>query len=230
MAETVYVCRIGRMAYQQAFELQTRLVNRLAGERAGDWGYLLLVEHPATFTMGRSASRDNVLASEDELAAAGAILVETNRGGDVTFHGPGQVVAYPILHLTSDPPEVHGYLRRLEETLIRAIAHFGVVAGRKPGLTGVWVGEEKVAAIGVAIRRWITYHGIALNVSVDLSYFRLIHPCGIRDRGVTSLERILSRPVEMEEAQAALTAAFGQVFEAELQPITLEALTQDVAQ
>ena len=230
MAGTVYVCRIGRMAYQQAFELQTRLVNRLAGERAGDWGYLLLVEHPATFTMGRSASRDNVLASEDELAAAGAILVETNRGGDVTFHGPGQVVAYPILHLTSDPPEVHGYLRRLEETLIRAIAHFGVVAGRKPGLTGVWVGEEKVAAIGVAIRRWITYHGIALNVSVDLSYFRLIHPCGIRDRGVTSLERILSRPVEMEEAQAALTAAFGQVFEAELQPITLEALTQDVAQ
>lgn len=230
MAGTVYVCRIGRMAYQQAFELQTRLVNRLAGERAGDWGYLLLVEHPATFTMGRSASRDNVLASEDELAAAGAILVETNRGGDVTFHGPGQVVAYPILHLTSDPPEVHGYLRRLEETLIRAIAHFGVVAGRKPGLTGVWVGEEKVAAIGVAIRRWITYHGIALNVSVDLGYFRLIHPCGIRDRGVTSLERILSRPVEMEEAQAALTAAFGQVFEAELQPITLEALTQDVAQ
>jgi lipoyl(octanoyl) transferase len=139
-------------------------------------------------------------------------LHETGRGGDVTYHGPGQVVGYPILDLRPDRCDVHAYVRDLEEVMIRAARRFGVEAGRVAGLTGIWVGPEKLAAIGVRISRWITSHGFAFNVSTDLSHFNLIVPCGITDRGVTSLQKLLGHPVPMPEVEEALAAAFLDVF------------------
>ena len=216
LADSLLVCRLGRIEYERAFDLQTKLVDGLVSDDAAPYGYLLLLEHPPTFTIGRSGSADNVRASAEQLAARGAKLLTVNRGGDVTFHGPGQVVAYPIVRLERQGRDVHRYLRQLEETIIRTLGKYRVDGHRKPGLTGVWVGEEKVAAIGVAIRRWITYHGISINVDVDLSYFDLIHPCGIRGRGVTSLARILGRQVDPAAVADAFAAGFGDVFGAEL--------------
>ena len=219
LADSLLVCQLGRIEYGRAFDLQTQLVERLVSNETAPSGYLLLLEHPPTFTIGRSGSDDSVRASADELAARGAKLLRVNRGGDVTFHGPGQVVAYPIVRLERQGRDVHRYLRDLEETIIRTLAQYGVEGHRKPGLTGVWVGEEKVAAIGVAIRRWITYHGISINVDVDLSYFDLIHPCGIRDRGVTSLASILGRQIDPAAVAATFAAEFGDVFGVELSHI-----------
>jgi lipoyl(octanoyl) transferase len=147
-------------------------------------------------------------------------VVETGRGGDVTFHGPGQLVGYPILDLNPDRRDVHRYVRDLEEVMIRTAAAFGIAATREPGLTGAWVGPEKLAAIGVRIGRWITSHGFALNVATDLRHFGLIVPCGISDRGVTSLEQVLGRSVGMDEVEAAVTDAFLAVFDAVLAPQT----------
>jgi lipoyl(octanoyl) transferase len=147
-------------------------------------------------------------------------VVETGRGGDVTFHGPGQLVGYPILDLNPDRRDVHRYVRDLEEVMIRTAAAFGIAATREPGLTGAWVGREKLAAIGVRIGRWITSHGFALNVATDLRHFGLIVPCGISDRGVTSLEQVLGRSVGMDEVEAAVTDAFLAVFDAVLAPQT----------
>ena len=212
------------MQYEPAFDLQKKLVERLACDDAVRDGYLLLLEHPPTFTIGRSGSTDNLLASPEEIARRGAALINVNRGGDVTFHGPGQVVAYPVIRLQKESLDVHRYLRQLEESVIRTLACFGVEGSRKKGLTGVWVAEEKVAAIGVAIRRWIAYHGIAVNVTVDLSYFDMIHPCGIRDRRVTSLAKILGRDVDIAKVADAWAAEFGKVFEMALVPVSRDAL------
>jgi lipoate-protein ligase B len=149
-------------------------------------------------------------------AEVGADLVRADRGGDVTYHGPGQLVGYPIIELAADRRDVHRYVRDLEEVLIEAVAGFGIRAERVPGLTGIWVGREKLAAIGVRISRWVTSHGFALNVSTDLSQFGLIVPCGIPDRGVTSMERLLGRPVLMDEVAEAVSARFADVFSAQL--------------
>ena len=154
-----------------------------------------------------------MLASDESLKTRGVELFESGRGGDVTFHGPGQLVGYPILDLKPHRCDVHRYVRDLEEVLIRTVATYGVQAERAPGLTGVWVGPDKIAAIGVRISRWVTSHGFALNVNTDLSHFDLIVPCGIRGRGVTSLQRILSRFVDMVEVERAVIEAFGQVFD-----------------
>jgi lipoyl(octanoyl) transferase len=162
-----------------------------------------------------------VLATPEALEARGVALFETGRGGDVTYHGPGQLVGYPILDLEPDRCDVHRYVRDLEETLIRLAAAFGVEAGRVEGLTGVWVGHEKLAAIGVRISRWITSHGFAFNVSTDLSHFDLIVPCGITDKGVTSLERLLGRRVPIDEVEIAAVRAFCDVFGAEVLPPSL---------
>ena len=163
--------------------------------------------------------RANIVATEARLAELGIAVHETGRGGDVTYHGPGQIVGYPILDLKPDRCDVHRYVRDLEETLIVAAAVFGVTGTRVPGLTGVWVGdpgrEEKVAAIGIRISRWITSHGFALNVTTNLDHFRLIVPCGIADRGVTSLERLLGAPVSISAVQDAVVDAFARVFEFE---------------
>jgi len=214
------VRRLGRVEYTAALELQKQLVEDRRAGRIGDT--LLLLEHPPVITLGVKArgKPTNIVASPEQLAAAGVAVFDTGRGGDVTYHGPGQLVGYPIFDLTPDRCDVHRYVRDLEEVLIRAVNAFGVTGVRVPGLTGVWVGpaggEEKLAAIGVRISRWITSHGFALNVSPDLRHFGLIVPCGIADRGTTSLERLLGRPVPMEDVQNSVIKGFEGVFQRSL--------------
>ena len=209
----IEVRRLGAVPYADALELQARLVQQRREGAIAD--HLLLLEHPPVITLGVKARHDrsHVLASEGALRARGLEIFESGRGGDVTYHGPGQLVGYPILHLPPDRRDVHRYVRDLEEVLIRAVAEFGIEAARAPGLTGVWVGDEKVAAIGVRISRWITSHGFALNVDTDLSHFDLIVPCGIRGRGVTSLQQLLGRTVGLAAASDAVERSFMAVFD-----------------
>jgi lipoyl(octanoyl) transferase len=210
------VRRLGRVEYREALELQEMLVEQRKLGLIPD--QLLLLEHPDVITLGVKTRNDrsHVLASAETLEAEGVSVLATGRGGDVTFHGPGQLVGYPIFDLKPDRCDVHQYVRDLEEGLIRAVAEFGIQAGRVQGLTGIWVGpggrEAKLAAIGVRISRWVTSHGFALNVSTDLSRFGLIVACGIEDKPVTSMERVLGRPVPMAEVEDAVIRAFASVF------------------
>lgn len=209
----IEIRRLGLLRYGDGVALQSRLVgDRKAGAIPDQ---LLLLQHHPVITLGvkTQSDRSHVLASAESLIARGVEVFETGRGGDVTFHGPGQLVGYPIVDLRPDRCDVHRYVRDLEEMLIRALAVLDVSASRAPGLTGVWVGTEKVAAIGVRISRWITSHGFALNVNTDLSHFDLIVPCGISDRGVTSLQRLLGRTVEMAAVEQAVIDAFAHIFE-----------------
>lgn len=204
--------RLGRVPYGEALALQDRLVAR---RRAGEIGdTLLLLEHPHVITLGTSARRDHILIEESQERLLGIDVFETGRGGDVTYHGPGQLVGYPILDLKPDRCDLHRYVRDLEELLIHALHTFGLEAARKPGLTGVWVGDEKIAAIGVRVSSgWITSHGFALNVATDLSYFDSIVPCGIREFGVTSIERATGAVVTLDDAADAVVAAWDSVWE-----------------
>ena len=202
--------RLGRVPYAEALELQARLVAERQQGLIPDT--LLVLEHDPVFTLGRNARRENVLLSADALHARGFALLETGRGGDVTYHGPGQVVGYPILDLAPDRCDVHRYVRDLEEVMIRTCGDYGVAAARVAGLTGAWVGDAKIGAIGVRIARWVTSHGFAFNVSADLAPFGLIVPCGIRGRGVTSLERLLGRAVPVAEVQDRLAGHLAAVF------------------
>jgi lipoyl(octanoyl) transferase len=206
------VRRLGVVPYGEALELQRTLVE--ARKAGGIPDQLLLLEHPPVITLGARVrgDRSHVLASKEALDAAGVALYESGRGGDVTYHGPGQLVGYPILDLRPDRCDVHRYVRDLEEVMIRAAAHFGVQAERVGGLTGAWVGNGKLAAIGVRISRWITSHGFALNVSTDLSHFGMIVPCGIADRGVTSLGKLLGSAPPMDSVADAVAAVFAAVF------------------
>jgi len=208
---TLDIRRLGVVPYGDALELQRSLVDDRRAGRIGDT--LLLLEHPHVITLGVRGGRSHVLATAETLAARGVEIHETGRGGDVTYHGPGQIVGYPIIDLNPDRRDVHRYVRDLEEVLIRTAADFGINAGRVSGLTGVWVGDEKLAAIGVRIARWVTSHGFALNVSTNLDYFNLIVPCGITDRGVTSLSRLLGRPVELETVRHRIVDHFSNVFQ-----------------
>jgi lipoyl(octanoyl) transferase len=194
---------LGLISYTDAYAIQQRLV---AARKAGAIDdVLLFCEHSHVITLGRNANRTNLLASEHVLRQKNVELHSTNRGGDITYHGPGQVVGYPILNLDKIKRDVGWYVRTLEEAMIRATSDFGVVAYRVPGKTGIWVqatpAEEKLAAIGVHISRWVTSHGFAFNVSTDLRYFDLIVPCGIADRKATSLEKLLDRPVSLNEVK-----------------------------
>ena len=205
------VRRLGRIRYADGLELQARLVKeRQAGEIPDT---LLLLEHDPVFTLGRNARKDNVLFPEETLRKRGFDVFESGRGGDVTYHGPGQVVGYPIVDLSPDRRDVHRYVRDLEDVMIRCCADYGIDAARVDGLSGAWVGDDKVGAIGVRIARWVTSHGFALNVSTDLSAFDLIVPCGIKGRGVTSLERLLGRSVPLDEVMSKLADHFAAVFE-----------------
>jgi lipoyl(octanoyl) transferase len=210
------VRRLGRIAYAHGLQLQEGLVADRQQARIPDT--LLLLEHEPVFTLGRNARRENLLLPEEALRARGFAVFETGRGGDVTYHGPGQIVGYPILDLSPDRRDVHRYVRDLEEVLIRTCRDFGVAAGRLTGLTGVWVAGDKIAAIGVRIARWVTSHGFALNVATDLSPFRLIVPCGLPDRGVTSLERLRGGPVPLPDVMTALGEHAARVFCRELAP------------
>jgi len=206
------VRRLGRLEYPAALTLQRALVEERRANHVPD--LLLLVEHPPVITLGvkGDGGRGNIIATPEQLASLGIAIHETGRGGDVTYHGPGQLVAYPILDLRPDRCDVHRYVRDIEDVMIRVCASYGVTAGRIAGLTGAWVGPEKIGAIGIRMSRWITSHGLALNVSTNLDHFRLIVPCGIGDRGVTSLERAIGRSVDMSEVEQRLVAAFLDVF------------------
>lgn len=198
MAGDLNVCWLGRVDYRAGLDLQERLIAGLRAERAGD--SLLLLEHPPVVTLGRNSDPSHVLADARALAERGIELHEIGRGGDVTYHGPGQLVGYPMLRLRDHEKDAHAYLRSLEQGLIEIAAHYGIEAGRVKGLTGIWVGDEKLAAIGVRLSTgWITSHGFALNVTTDLDGFSSIVPCGIRGRGVTSLARLLGRSPALEE-------------------------------
>lgn len=206
------VRRPGLVPYEAGVAMQAELV---AARKAGTIpDTLVLLEHPSVITLGVKVrqSRDHVLASDAQLAGLGVSLFEAGRGGDVTYHGPGQLVGYPILDLRPDRMDAHRYVRDLEEVLIRVCADLGIAADRKAGLTGVWVGEEKVAAIGVRLSRWVTSHGFALNVTTDLSHFGLIVPCGITDRGVTSLERVLGAAPPMARVEDLVVGHLCDVF------------------
>lgn len=223
-----YIVELGLIGYAEAWALQKRLTSARKADAIED--VLLLCEHPHVITLGRNAKREHLLASEHVLKQKGVELHSTDRGGDVTYHGPGQIVGYPIVNLGAIRRDVVWYVRMLEEAMIRATAEFEVSAGRITGKTGIWVRsgaiEEKLAAIGVHISRWVTSHGFAYNVSTDLRFFDLIVPCGIADCQATSLEKILGRRVEPEEAAPELVKHFGEVFGLEMTPASREELLE----
>jgi lipoyl(octanoyl) transferase len=211
------VRRLGTVSYRDGLALQERLVRERRAEAIPDT--LLLLDHPHVITLGSSSDRAHVLASAEERAARGIELFETGRGGDVTYHGPGQLVGYPILALEPERRDLHRYLRDLEGALIDALADLGVQATRAEGLTGVWTSGAKIAAIGVRVSSgWITSHGFALNVATDLDYFDTIVPCGISDRDVTSIERELGGPVAMEAVEAAVAGSVARRFGRRIEP------------
>ncbi len=195
------VRRLGLIPYEEAWQLQSRLADERAARLIPDT--VLLLQHPHTYTIGRRGTRDHVYLSEAELSARGITCLDVDRGGDVTYHGPGQLVSYPILDL-GPTPDVGAYLRGLEQCVIDVLAQFQIQAGRMEQYTGVWIGDEKIAAIGVKLARGITTHGFALNVSTDLELFRHILPCGIPDKGVTSMARQLGRPPAMAAVEDAV--------------------------
>ena len=197
----MHIQDLGTIGYAEAWELQRRLVERRKARAVPDT--LLLLEHPHVFTLGRNAKPEHLLARPPEVE-----VHATNRGGDITYHGPGQLVGYPILDLGAIRKDVVWYVRSLEEALIAALEEFGIAGGRNPGLTGVWVGPEKIAAIGVHLSRWVTSHGFALNVHPELRYFQFIVPCGIREYGVTSMERVVGRAPAMAAVKQAVARQF----------------------
>jgi lipoyl(octanoyl) transferase len=208
---TCHVEHLGLVDYADSLCLQRE---RVAARKAGVTpDTLLLLEHPHVYTLGRNAKKDNILLSTEQLAARGAQVFEIDRGGDVTYHGPGQLVGYPILDLTQHRRDIAWYMRSLEEVLIAVARDYGIEAGRLAGAPGVWVGNDKLAAMGVHISRWVTSHGFALNVNTDLRYFDWIVPCGLRDKGVTSLQKLLGRRVDMDEVIERVVCHFGEVFE-----------------
>ncbi|PYT32771.1 MAG: octanoyltransferase [Acidobacteria bacterium] len=203
---------VGRLEYGEAFELQKALVaERKRGEIPDQF---LLVEHPHTITLGRNGHLENLLAREEVLAQAGIAFHHTDRGGDITYHGPGQIVGYPIVHLREWKRDVVAYVRAIEQVMIEALADFGIAGGRVSGMTGVWTGGKKIAAIGVHISRWVTSHGFALNVTTDLSYFQYIVPCGLV-KPVTSMAA-LGAAASREDVMGRLAFHFGRVFQCEM--------------
>jgi lipoyl(octanoyl) transferase len=207
----VLFCRLGTVDYAEALRLQKELqAKRIAGE-VGDT--VLLLEHPPVLTMGRSAKEQHIVAEPAVLESHGIAVHEVGRGGDVTYHGPGQLVAYPIIDLRPDRRDVRKYMWSLEETMIRTCADFGLSASRVEGLNGTWIGERKVGAVGVRISRWVTMHGLALNANTDLSHFDLIVPCGIQDKTVTSVSAELGRTVRVPDVMGPLAEHFAGLYD-----------------
>lgn len=221
----VQTADLGNRPYKETWDFQEerlqhvinqKLAKRLSPEITPD-NYLFLVEHPPVFTLGKSGKPEHLLISEKDLEERGIAYYRNNRGGDITFHGTGQLVGYPILDLDQFYTDIHRYLREIEETIILTIAEFGINNGERiPGLTGVWVGDRKVCAIGVRASRWVTMHGFALNVNTDLQYFDWIIPCGIEDKGVTSMKEILGYSVDMQKVKTVFKRIFAEIFQARL--------------
>jgi lipoyl(octanoyl) transferase len=204
------------VTYENGLKLQQKLVEMRQRDELPD--QFLLLEHPPVITLGRGGDAKNLLASDDALRAERVRFFETTRGGDITYHGPGQIVGYPILHLGEGKRDVRKYVTNLEEVLIRTVAEYGITASRIEGRRGIWVGNDKIAAIGVRIARWVTSHGFALNVSTNLGHFRLITPCGLHGTGVTSIEKETGREVATDEVREIVVAKFAEVFEREIVP------------
>jgi lipoate-protein ligase B len=213
-ANECLVLQYERIQYSRALDLQMKICE--SKKRGFSRDVLLLLEHPPTITLGRSGSMNHLLINQAELEAKGIDFWSVDRGGDITYHGPGQLVGYPLLTLKAGERDVHNYMRKLEESLIRLLALYGIEGLRENKLTGVWTRDGKIGAMGVHISRWITRHGFALNVNTDLTYFNLIVPCGISGRGVTSMEKLLSRPVEMNEVVDHYIQEFGFVFDRQM--------------
>jgi lipoate-protein ligase B len=209
---TFKVYKLGKVPYRKALEIQLKLLEMRVNGEIGDT--LLLLEHPPTFTIGRRGNMGNLLAAKNYLSKAGIHFEVISRGGDITYHGPGQLVGYPIMDLNGMGRDVHKYLRNLEETIIVSLRDFGIRGRRIKGITGVWAKWHKIASIGVGVKRWVTYHGFALNVNTDLSYFDMIVPCGIENVKMTSIQRWLGKKeyIDMPEAEDSIVKAFSQVF------------------
>lgn len=208
------VRQLGQIEYREAYELQKELLEKRVNGQIADT--LLLLEHPPTITVGKAGKLENVLASQTELASAGVSLILTDRGGDVTYHGPGQIVGYPILDLRERNRDVHRYVHHLEEMLIRTLADYSIKSERDPSHAGVWVNDEEIAALGLRIHKWITMHGFALNVNTDLNHFSLINPCGFTNKTATSMARLLGYQLSTGEVTRRLLSYFADVFEVQL--------------
>lgn len=210
VSQHVEVVRAGTLDYIESWDLQKRLVS--ARRRGAVPDLLLLVEHPPTYTTGRGGQRSNLLIDDETLEHVGAAFHKIDRGGDITFHGPGQIVGYVIIDLKREQRSVRRFVERLEATIIDTLEHFGLTGEIDPERPGVWIGEDKIAALGIAVSHGVTYHGFSLNVDPDLRYFEYMIPCGIRDRGVTSLARLLDHPVSIDAVADQLVSSFGRVF------------------
>jgi lipoate-protein ligase B len=217
----------GRVQYGQALDLQMRVCE--LKKRGFDRDVLLLLEHPPTITLGRNASAEHLLAREEDLKAQGVVVCNVDRGGDITFHGPGQLVGYPLLSLSTGERDVHRYMRNLEESLIGLLAPYGIPAGRDSRFTGVWTDKGKIAAMGVHISRWITRHGFALNVNTDLSFYNMIVPCGIVGRGITSMQKELSGRVDLVEVAERYIPSFASVFHRNMILMSPDAFAEDLS-
>lgn len=228
MSSDLAVVGLGRMAYAEALDLQRTLAQARIDRRT-DRDMLLLVEHPAVVTMGRSFHVENLPTTPEQLEAQGVELFEVERGGDVTFHGPGQLVGYPIYDLTDHRPDLHVFLRQIEQCLIETLADVGLIGERREELTGVWIGDRKIASIGLHVRKWVTWHGFALNVATDLEYFNLIVPCGIENVVMTTMQRELAERAPRDlwsRAVDGVMKAFCQVFDQAPQAVALSDLIE----
>ncbi|MBO8168934.1 MAG: lipoyl(octanoyl) transferase LipB [Thermoanaerobacteraceae bacterium] len=217
-----YFLDIGFTDYMEAYLIQQTLQRmRIAGAIKDT---LILVEHAPVLTIGRSGGRQNILATEEMLERQGISVCEVERGGDITYHGPGQLVGYPIIDLKMRGRDLHRYVRQLEEVIIRTLNCYSIIAGRKDGYPGVWVGNRKIAALGVAVKKWVTMHGFALNITCNLEHFQLIVPCGISGYGVTSMVDVLGQEPDFDAVSRIVRDKFAEVFEVELEPVSLNDL------
>jgi len=210
MNKTLNLYNIGLIDYEEAWELQKELLELRFQKKISDT--LLFVEHPHTYTLGKIAKRENLISSEKFLKEKEIKVFDIDRGGDITYHGPGQIVGYPIIDLNEWKKDTHEYLRALEEIIIKTCGHYGLNAGRNPEFTGVWIEDRKIAAIGIKVRHWITMHGFAFNINTDLTYFTGIIPCGIKDKDVTSLKKEINQRINLEEVQKILLDNFRILF------------------
>ena len=224
MKKEAWILNLDTVPYDEAFALQKRLVTMRSQDAICDT--LILLEHPPVFTVTRKATLNNILASPDELEDKGISLCKTNRGGDITYHGPGQIVGYPIMNLKDHGKDLHKYIRSIEEIIISLLMDYGITAHRDKANPGVWIGDEKIAAIGIAVKSsWTTMHGFAFNVNPDLNNYSLIVPCGLTNKGITSLSKLLGTPISMEEVREKVIHHYAEVFKLRTRKVSLEELT-----
>ena len=224
MKKEAWILSLDTVPYEEAFALQKRLVTMRSQDAICDT--LILLEHPPVFTVTRKATLNNILASPDELEDKGISLCKTNRGGDITYHGPGQIVGYPIMNLKEHGKDLHKYIRNIEEIIISVLMDYGISAHRDKANPGVWIGDEKIAAIGIAVKSsWTTMHGFAFNVNPDLNHYSFIVPCGLTNKGITSLSKLLGTPISMEEVREKVIHHYAEVFKLRTRKVSLEELT-----